>query len=153
MLEERCHRNAAFVIYHAYQMPRIVLDELKVHKLADGVYTVTVALKNTRSIATIAQQAVRHQIGLPDRLSLSGDDLSVAVGGPLVDRDTGEIAAVERDPHGAPPGKRFRQPRHGPLSLGRPRQGQEPGQGEIRVAEGWYADAAGHAGMSARCRA
>ena len=99
MLEELCHRNAAFVIYHADQMPRIVLDELKVHKLGDGVYTVTVALKNTRSIPTIAQQAVRHQIGLPDRLSLSGDDLSVAVGGPLVDRDTGEIAAVERDPH------------------------------------------------------
>ena len=98
MLEDLCHRNAAFVIYHADQMPRIVLDELKVHKLADGVYTVTVALKNTRSIPTIAQQAVRHQIGLPDRLSLCGDDLSVAVGGPLVDRDTGEIAAVERDP-------------------------------------------------------
>jgi hypothetical protein len=140
------------VIYHADQMPRIVLDELKVHKLADGVYTVTVALKNTRSIPTIAQQAVLHQLVLPDRLSLSGDDLTVAVEGPLVDRDTGEMAAMERDSH-APPGKRYRQPRHGPLSLGRPRHGQEPGQGEIRVAEGWYADAAGHAGMSAQRRA
>ena len=99
MLEELCRRNAAFVIYHADQMPRIVLDELKVDKLADGVYTATVALKNTRSIPTVAQQAVRHQLGLPDRLSLSGDDLTVAVGGPLVDRATGEMAAVERDPH------------------------------------------------------
>jgi hypothetical protein len=151
MLEELCHRNAAFVIYHADQMPRIVLDELKVHKLADGVYTVTVALKDTRSIPTIAQQAVRHQIGLPDRHSLSGDDLTVAVGGPLVDRDTGEIAAVERDLHALRLENGFAS--HATLSLGRPRQGQEPRQGEIRVAEGWHADAAGHAGMSARRRA
>jgi Zinc carboxypeptidase len=98
MLEELCHRNAAFVVYHADQMPRIVLDELKAEKLADGVYTVTVTLQNTRSIPTRSQQAVRHQVGLPDTLSLTGDDLTVAVGGTLVDRYTGEIAAAERDP-------------------------------------------------------
>ena len=98
MLEELCHRNAAFVIYHAYEMPRIVIDELAAGKLADGVYALTVALKNTRSIPTIAQQAVRHRIGVPDSLALSGDGLLVIAGGPLVDRDTGEIAAADRDP-------------------------------------------------------
>src|SRR5262249_24040673 len=36
MLEELCHRNAAFVIYHADQMPRVVLDELTADRLADG---------------------------------------------------------------------------------------------------------------------
>ena len=58
----------------------------------------TVSLKNTRAIPSISQQAASHNIGLPDILSLTGDGLTVAAGGPLANRDTGEIAAVEHNP-------------------------------------------------------
>jgi hypothetical protein len=98
MLEELCHRNAAFVIYHADQMPRIVVDEVTASALAEGVYAVTVTLKNTRAIPSISEQAANHKIGLPDTLSLTGAGLTVAAGGTLANRDTGEVAAVERNP-------------------------------------------------------
>jgi hypothetical protein len=98
MLEDLCHRNAAFVIYHADQMPRVVVDELSASTLAEGVFTVTVSLRNTRALPTISQQAATHNIGLPDIVSLTGDALTVAGGGPLVNRDTGEVAAVEHNP-------------------------------------------------------
>lgn len=98
LLEELCHRNAAFVIYHADQMPRVTWDEVKVDDLGDGVAQVTATLKNTRSIPTMAQQAAAHKLGLPDLISLSGPDLAVVAGGILLNRDTGEVQAVENEP-------------------------------------------------------
>lgn len=98
MIEELCHRNAAFCIYHADQMPRVVFDEVKVEHLADGLSAVTASLKNTRLIPSIAAQAARRQVGLPDVLTISGEDLEVIGGGLLLNRDTGEVQAVERDP-------------------------------------------------------
>ncbi len=98
LIEELCHRNAAFVLYHADQMPRVVIDDLKVEPLGDGTSAVTAILKNTRSIPSVAEQASNRKIGLPDRLTIEGKGLTVVAGGPLVNRETGEIAAVERDP-------------------------------------------------------
>ncbi|MDB5352437.1 MAG: Peptidase, partial [Planctomycetota bacterium] len=43
-------------------------------------------------------QAARRQVGLPDVLTISGEDLEVIGGGLLLNRDTGEVQAVERDP-------------------------------------------------------
>ena len=96
MMEEMAHRNAAFVLYHADQMPHIEFDEIKVEPLADNLSTLTATVRNTKSIPTIAQQAAAHNIGLPDVLSLEG--VEVLAGGTLVDPYTGEIDAVERDP-------------------------------------------------------
>ena len=98
MIEELCHRNAAFVIYHAEQMPRLEFDEVKVEPLAPGVATVTATVRNTRAIPSVAEQAAAHDIGLPDLLSIEGPGLTVIAGGPLLDPYTGEIAAADRDP-------------------------------------------------------
>jgi hypothetical protein len=99
LLEELCHRNAAFVIYHADQMPRLEWEgEPAVEPVGDGGLMVTVAIRNTRLIPTIAQQAAQRKLGLPDFASLEGDDLKVLAGGVLVDRDRGEIRAAEARP-------------------------------------------------------
>ena len=71
MIEELCHRNAAFVVYHADQMPRVVWDEVKAEASVAGTYSVTAAVRNTRLIPSVAEQAAHRQIGLPDTLSLT----------------------------------------------------------------------------------
>jgi hypothetical protein len=98
LIEELCHRNAAFVIHHADQMPRVVWDEVKVERLGPETFTVTASVENTRSIPSVSEQAARRRIGLPDTLSLAGKDLTVVGGGVLRDRDTGEVEPVEQEP-------------------------------------------------------
>ena len=98
MIEELCHRNAAFVLYHADQMPRLEFGDVEVRPLAVDIFTVTATVKNTRAIPSVAQQAAAHNIGLPDVLSLEGPGLTVLAGGRLLDQYTGEVEAVERDP-------------------------------------------------------
>jgi hypothetical protein len=102
LLEELCHRNAAFVIYHADQMPRLEWAELKVEPAGPSAFAVTAAVRNTRSIPTRARQAANRKLGLPDRFEISGPELRVAGGGVLVDRDTGEVAPVEDRPETIP---------------------------------------------------
>ncbi|WP_435011158.1 M14 family metallopeptidase [Tundrisphaera lichenicola] len=98
MIEELCHRNAAFVLYHADQMPRLEFGEVEVKPVVNDLFTLTATVENTRSIPSIAQQAANHNIGVPDILSLEGNGLTVVAGGRLVNEYSGEIDAVERDP-------------------------------------------------------
>jgi hypothetical protein len=127
MIEELCHRNAAFVIYHAEQMPRLEFGDVEVRPLGGDVFTVTATVKNTRSIPSIAQQAAAHNIGLPDVLSLEGPGLTVIGGGRLLDQYTGEVEAVERDP--------------AHLKV----NGGVPGHGSLRVR--WYVKGTGEAAL------
>ncbi len=98
LIEELCHRNAAFVIYHADQMPRVVWDDIVVAPLGPETFSVTASVRNTRSLPSVSAQAARRKLGLPDTLSLVGDGLTVISGGTLVNRDTGEVSAVEHTP-------------------------------------------------------
>ena len=98
LIEELCHRNAAFVLYHADQMPRIVWDEVTVEPLGPETFAVSAAVRNTRTIPSISGQASRRRLGRPDVLSLSGAGLTVVSGGPVSNRYTGEVQPVERNP-------------------------------------------------------
>ena len=100
LIEELCHRNAAFVIHHADQMPRLIWDEIVVERLRSGknLFSITAGVKNTRLIPSIARQASNRKIGLPDFLSVNGPRLTVVSGGILVDRDLGEVQAADREP-------------------------------------------------------
>jgi len=125
LIEELCHRNAAFVLYHADQMPRLEFGEVEVKPVGGEVSAVTASVRNTRSIPSVAQQAAAHGIGLPDVLGLDGPGLTVLGGGRLVDPYTGEVEAVERDP--------------AHLRL----NGGVPGHGSVRVR--WYVRGTGEA--------
>jgi hypothetical protein len=98
LIEELCHRNAAFVIYHADQMPRVVWDEVRMERLGPATFAVSASVRNMRSIPSVSQQAARRRIGLPDTLSLSGPGVTVAGGGVVRNRDTGEVEPVEHEP-------------------------------------------------------
>ncbi len=102
MLEELCHRNMAFTLYHAKQMPRLEFARREVKPLGGGVFEVTVELKNTRLIPTIAAIAQRRRIGARDSISIQaaggGPGIEVLAGGALEDRLNNRFRAAERQP-------------------------------------------------------
>src|ERR1044071_9846255 len=62
LLEEECHRNMAFTLYHADQMPLLRLAEVKMEKLDDGLYRIWVTVENSRFIPTHTEQdEVNHR--------------------------------------------------------------------------------------------
>ncbi|WP_169977423.1 M14 family metallopeptidase [Tautonia rosea] len=98
MMEELCHRNSAFVLYHADQMPLLRWADVEVEAIGEGVYQITAEVENTRVLPTRSAQARRRNIGLPDRATISGDELTVLGGGRLLDRDFGRLDPVEHTP-------------------------------------------------------
>ncbi len=98
MIEELCHRNAAFVIYHADQMPKLEWGPVEVEAQGGDLRSVTATVRNVRAIPSVAEQAAARNIGLPDVLSLEGPGLTVVAGGTLLDPYRGEIDAAGRDP-------------------------------------------------------
>ncbi len=98
MLEELCHRNCAFTLYHADQMPLVEIREVEKLALGDRLYRLRVTLANKRAIPTISQQAARHRLQRPDWVSISGKNLNVISAGFVRDRYLGPVEAVERHP-------------------------------------------------------
>jgi hypothetical protein len=98
LLEEECHRNMAFTLYHADQMPRLAISEVKMEKLDDGLYKIWVEIENTRIIPTHTDQDVTHHINSPDLVSLSGPNVKVLTAGRVTDRFFKRVEAVERRP-------------------------------------------------------
>ncbi|MDZ7339146.1 MAG: M14 family metallopeptidase [candidate division KSB1 bacterium] len=98
MLEELCHRNCAFTLYHADQMPLVEIREVEKWALGEGLYRVRATLANKRAIPTISQQAARHKLQRPDWVTITGKDLRVISAGFVRDRYLGPIEAVERHP-------------------------------------------------------
>ncbi|MCK6485384.1 MAG: peptidase M14 [Phycisphaerae bacterium] len=104
MLEETCHRNAAFTLYHADQMPLLEISDVEIKRLdgpGDPVLQITVEVKNTRLIPTIAAIAARKNVGRRDRIELAaaeGGRLEVLAGGTIDNRFTAPLRFVERRP-------------------------------------------------------
>lgn len=98
LLEEVCHRNAAFVLHHADQMPLIVWHGLEVERLDPETFAVTASVRNTRLIPSRSAQAGRRKLGLPDVVAFESASLEVLEGGRLVNRFTGELEAADGDP-------------------------------------------------------
>jgi hypothetical protein len=69
MLEEECHRNFAFTMVHADSMPWLTTDRAEAAKVSEGLYTVTIEIRNQRAIPTRSQHAENKRIGLPDLLT------------------------------------------------------------------------------------
>ena len=71
LIEELCHRNAAFVLYHADQMPLLDWEDLRSSRSGETC-AVTASVANARAIPTRSAQARRRKIGLPDRFTHRG---------------------------------------------------------------------------------
>jgi len=88
-LAETCHRNAAFCLFHADQLPRLSFRDPKVTKVDGDLYQVDVAVENsavTPTISAIARQKKLHRV---DRLVIAGEKAKLVAGGQLTDRDRG----------------------------------------------------------------
>lgn len=77
MNEELCHRNMAFTLYQAEEMPQVTFGEATVEKLADGVYKVRVEVANPKVVPTILAKAAANNVVRPDLLTVEGRGIEV----------------------------------------------------------------------------
>jgi hypothetical protein len=77
LLEEECHRNMAFTLYHADQMPLVKVEAIDVKPLAGGLFRVTARVVNNRLTPTHAANDVANKITPPDVVSIVGKDIKV----------------------------------------------------------------------------
>ena len=72
LLPAEAHRNMAFTLYHADQMPLVEVDSVTVRALGNGLSEVTAIIANRRIIPTHTQQDLEHHITRPDYVTLTG---------------------------------------------------------------------------------
>ncbi len=77
MNEELCHRNMAFTLYQADEMPLVKLGETSVEKVGDDVYRVFVDITNPKVAPTIMEKAAQNNVVRPDLLTLAGKSIQV----------------------------------------------------------------------------
>ncbi|MEM1304592.1 MAG: M14 family metallopeptidase, partial [Planctomycetota bacterium] len=95
LLEEECHRNMAFTLFHADQCPLVEIDGVDVQPLAGGHRQVTATLINRRLCPTRSRHDVNHGITPPDVVELSGATVLAALTSDRVVFDKPEIATPE----------------------------------------------------------
>ena len=66
MLEEECHRNFAFTVYHADEMPLLSFARTSVSRDPSGLWAITVQVSNDRAIPTRSVHARNKGIGRAD---------------------------------------------------------------------------------------
>jgi hypothetical protein len=99
MLEEECHRNFAFTMFHADNMPVLDFNWIEVKPLGPNLWQITVEVENSKIIPTRTAWAAQKHIGLPDTLTLSGTGVEVVTSGTLTDRFDKTIDPVEHRNH------------------------------------------------------
>ena len=77
MNEELCHRNMAFTLYQAHEMPQVKMGETRVEKLGEGVYKVWLDLINDKVAPTILAKAAANNVVRPDLLTVEARDAEV----------------------------------------------------------------------------
>jgi hypothetical protein len=97
MVEEELHRNFAFTMYHADQMPLLRFESAETRELSPGLWEVTVTVANDRLIPSRTARAADRGIGTDDVLELAG--ATVVAGGPLGRRTDRTFDPQEFRPH------------------------------------------------------
>ncbi len=95
MIEEMCHRNMAFTLYHAYQLPLVRIDSVSVKKLHGLLYQLDVRIVNDRLIPTRSGHEVKYGITRPDLAIFDKAVAGFIVENPLLDISTEQ----KRRPH------------------------------------------------------
>jgi hypothetical protein len=98
LLEEECHRNMAFTLYHADQIPLLKISGIETTKLDDNLFRVVVTVENQRLIPTRLAQDVQNKISPPDLVTLAGPNLKVLTSGIVENRYFKHAQAVKRRP-------------------------------------------------------
>ncbi|MCP4660701.1 MAG: peptidase M14 [bacterium] len=72
MLEEETHRNSAFVLFHAYQLPKLRFGEPRIERLEKGLYRLEVPIINERAIPSMLAMARQAKLHRPDVATVEG---------------------------------------------------------------------------------
>ncbi len=72
LLPAEAHRNMAFTVYQASQLPLVVVDSIATRPLGGGLTEVTAIVANKRLAPTHTQQDVLNHITRPDWVTLDG---------------------------------------------------------------------------------
>ncbi len=80
LLEEECHRNMAFTLYHADQMPKVVLQSVRAQRLSPELVEVSAVVANERLTPTHSAADRKHRLTPPDIVGLEGEKVRVSVG-------------------------------------------------------------------------
>ncbi len=99
MLEELCHRNFAFTMFHADNMPLLSFQWIEVKSLENDLWQITIEVANEKIIPSRLAIAEQKKIGQPDRLTLTGDGVEVVASGRLTDRFDKTIDAIDDRKH------------------------------------------------------
>lgn len=98
LLEEECHRNMAFTLYHAESMPLISFGETEIEELDDNLYKVWIEVKNENIIPTRLNHDVKNEITKPDVVTVKGDDITVLSSGIVTDQYFKRVKANQTNP-------------------------------------------------------
>ncbi len=80
LIEEMCHRNMAFCLLHASEMPLPVIKKVRSEKIDGKLHKVIVTLYNDRLMPTMSSAAVTGKVQRPDILMLDGNVKVLAAG-------------------------------------------------------------------------
>lgn len=80
LIEEMCHRNMAFCLLHAWEMPLPIIKKVSAEKKGSDLNLLKVTLYNERLMPTMSATAVQNKVQKPDTLSLTGDVKVLAAG-------------------------------------------------------------------------
>jgi len=83
LIEDMCHRNMAFTLFHAYHLPVLKINSQEVKNLPGGLKQVDVVIFNERVLPTRSAHEVLNKITPPDIVSITGKNLKV-IGGFVV---------------------------------------------------------------------
>jgi hypothetical protein len=72
LLESDAHRNMAFVLYNAWQTPKLEVSGIKVREMKGGLREITATVSNLRMMPTHSAQNIKYRITPPDYITLGG---------------------------------------------------------------------------------
>lgn len=99
LLEEECHRNMAFTLYHADQMPKLEFGEIEAKSLGGDVYAVRVEVRNARMMPSRSAHGAENGISPPDRVWVSGESVTPVSSGLVTDRHFGKVVPSKARPN------------------------------------------------------
>ena len=98
LLEEEAHRNFAFTMFHARQMPLLRFGRVDIEPIGENLWRVDVAVRNERHIPTRLSLARRNNIGQQDLMIFESGDATLVTAGRLNDFNSRQMQEVRFEP-------------------------------------------------------
>lgn len=98
LLETDAHRNTSFLLYHAYQLPKLEVTDIKVNDIGGGLKEVIATIENKRMMPTHSAQNIRYRIDPPNYIYLEGGKVvaGLVVSGQNLDVFTEQVKNPEK---------------------------------------------------------